>query len=154
MNQTINELGATLTSMNETQRKLLESREKEDRPLAIRGRLYLGDKPQPASYAAVDVVPLPEGKPAQRLLADEDGRFGTSSLTAGHYAVVANCFPESPARPILAARKLMHNMVSAQNSDARMQMSTSSQFHGILAGWITVGCERRRQSTVNRCSEA
>jgi hypothetical protein len=93
MNETINELGATLTSMNETQRALLESREKEDRPLAIRGRLYVGDKSRPASYASVDVVPLPEGKPAQRLLADEDGRFGTSSLTAGHYAVVANLIP-------------------------------------------------------------
>jgi len=93
MNRTIGELGDTLATMNETQRALLESRVKEDRPLAIRGRLYLGDKSRPASYASVDIVPLPEGKPVQRLLADEDGRFGTSSLTAGHYAVVANLIP-------------------------------------------------------------
>jgi hypothetical protein len=72
---------------------LLKSREKEDRPLAIRGRLFLGDKSKPASYASVDVYPLPGGKKIDTLVADEDGRFGTSSLEAGHYALVAKLIP-------------------------------------------------------------
>jgi hypothetical protein len=94
MNQTIGELGTALATMNETQRALLESREREDRPLAIRGRLYLGDKSKPASYASVDVLSLPEGKRVDTLMADEDGRFGTSSLPAGHYTILAPLVPK------------------------------------------------------------
>jgi hypothetical protein len=95
MSQTINDLGDTLASMNETQKSLLESREQEDRPLAIRGRLYLGDKSRPASYASVDVHQLPGGKQVERLRADEDGRFGTSLLPAGPYTLVASLVSES-----------------------------------------------------------
>jgi hypothetical protein len=89
ISQTMNELGETLATMNETQRALLASRAQEDRPLAIRGRLYLGDKTKPASYASVEVYPLPGGKMVDTLVADKDGRFGTSSLEAGHYTLVA-----------------------------------------------------------------
>jgi hypothetical protein len=89
ISQTMSELGDALATMNETQRALLASREKEERPLAIRGRLYVGDKSQPASYASVDVYSLPGGKNVETLVADEDGRFGTSSLEAGHYSLLA-----------------------------------------------------------------
>lgn len=98
ISQTMNDLGDTLATMNETQRALLASREKEDRPLAIRGRLYLGHQSKPASYASVDVYALPEGKKVDTLMADKDGRFGTSSLQAGHYTLLAKLVPTNASR--------------------------------------------------------
>ena len=98
MNRTIGELGDTLATMNETQRALLESREKEDRPLAIRGRLFLGDKSKPASYASVSVYGLGVGirqdQLIARLTADADGRFGSGALQPGNYSLLANLLPE------------------------------------------------------------
>jgi hypothetical protein len=89
ISRTMNELGETLATMNETQRALLANRQQGDRPLAIRGRLYLGDKSKPASYASVDVYSLPEGNKVDTLMADEQGRFSTSSSLAGHYTILA-----------------------------------------------------------------
>ena len=135
MNQIIGELGATLASMNETQRALLESREKEDRPRAIRGRLYLGDKSKPASYASVDVLSLPEGKKVDTLMADEDGRFGTSSLPAGHYTILAPLLPQKnkqSLRPVPGFFALQSRPISVYpwSNDATVELDVAMVGYG------------------------
>ncbi len=89
MNSAINDLGDTLAAINESQKSLVDSQKQVNRPLVIRGRLYIGDKSKPADYAEVHLYRLPEAKLIERISADNEGRFITPPLEAGSYFLVA-----------------------------------------------------------------
>ncbi len=89
MNSAINDLGNTLAAINESQKALVDSQKQVNRPLVIRGRLYIGDKSKPADYAEVHLYRLPEAKLVERISADNEGRFITPPLEAGSYFLIA-----------------------------------------------------------------
>ncbi len=89
MNSAINDLGETLAAINESQKALVNSQMQVNRPLVIRGRLYLGEKSKPADYAEVHLYRLPEAKLVERISADNEGRFITPPLEPGSYFLIA-----------------------------------------------------------------
>jgi hypothetical protein len=89
MNSAINDLGDTLAAINESQKALVDSQKQVNRPLVIRGRLYIGEKSKPAEYAEVHLYRLPEAKLVEQISADNEGRFMTPPLEPGQYFLIA-----------------------------------------------------------------
>jgi hypothetical protein len=158
MSKTIDDFGDTLAAMNETQKSLLDTQQRQNQPAEIQGICYLGQRDRPAQGADVAIYELPEMKVVRRVVTNAEGRFRSGFLPTGEYLVLtpligdANpLFPFSSDESNLATDGPVYRMQSAPLTvypgmrsaqlDLNVQMIEVGQLSFELAGavpdWVT-----------------
>jgi hypothetical protein len=102
MSRTIDDLHATLADLNENQKRISDAQrtiletQRLNRPLTIRGRLYVGDPARPAPKAEVHLYREADRKLVDKYAADQNGEFVTAPLAPERYFVVAPLVGDNP----------------------------------------------------------